>query len=278
MRYLNNLLTLQASQEICLDHPSHHVNFFCEDCDVTICVVCKVTTHESRRISALPLKCKSLKEELRNCLEKTRNQRLLAKKLKTLDNFQTSFEESVHRAQKKLQCQYSVVKEQLQTIYERQCSELHEELRQFYAEKEWLKKLQVVQKNANVLLNQPYSSSFISESQILLTELKKSNKKRHHTLRKPTFVNPLNKPELFPREFQLLCDNVILGYITFDIIEESILLKPYYQDTDISKQDIGHFRPNPVHHLISSRTSLSTIPEYPADERTKVYSIENSQW
>ena len=78
------------------------------------------------------------------------------------------------------------------------------------------------------------------------------------------YPHPKN-PEEFSREFQLLC-----GYITYDTTEESIMLNPYYPDTDISKQGIEHIRPNRVHELVRSRTSLSMIPEYPADERQRI--------
>ena len=163
------------------------------------------------------------------------NQSDIFKKLKIMNSFQSSFEESVHRAQRRLQYRYFVVKEQLQGIYERQCAELNEELRQFHAEKEWLKNLQVVQKNARLMLTKPYSSSFVPESETLLIELKKSNKKGHHALQIPTFVKPPNKPDIFSREFQLLCCNVILGYITYDTIEEIISFKPHHPGKDISK-------------------------------------------
>ena len=196
---------------MCQAHPAQLLNFFCEECDVTICIRCKIGFHKSYSILTLADKYKRLEEKLRQCLKKSFSRSVL----ETMEKFQASFEQSIQCSLENLEKRYFAVKEQLKSIYERYCSELHKKRLQFFEKKERLKNLHRIQEKAKILLTEPFSSILVREAQMLLMELTKVLPENDEFLRKPTFVNPTNGSDVCSKAFQMLCDNSILGYITY---------------------------------------------------------------
>ena len=72
---------------------------------------------------------------------------------------------------------------------------------------------------------------------------------KYHVFRKATFVKPQNGSDVFSRTFLSLCDNSILGYITYDAIDED------HPGTNVPNVPLSEFD--------RSEASLDTVPECP---------------
>ena len=158
--------------------------------------------------------CKNLKDEFKKFIKNSATANELSRKLTNLEQLQDNLIKDIEDLHRR----YSDVVKQLKKMYERYTSELKNKLKFFHAEGIQLKKLQKIQENTTFLLSKPYSTSFIPKCKQLLVEQTRYLAKRSRQPNKN--VKYEQPPKVSSKEFKSLCDNTILGFVTYENIDE----------------------------------------------------------
>ena len=194
--------------ETCPEH-QRPTDFYCERCESTVCVRCKVESHKSHKVIQLSKKCKTLEKKLKSF------QKNFSKRQETLEWHCSSLETYAKKIKKAIRDQYLNVKRLFFEAYQRQVAEIDNimnvEQEKCMVEEEKYNKVQgVADRTADLLSNSSHSSSFVTQCiKLLLEKNAISSNTPEYSPDAPTYVAPKIKYMSLSKDFLKVAERLL---------------------------------------------------------------------